>query len=523
MVVTSSEFLAAPAAATSAGPAPVAISGAGPVGLAVALGLARAGVRSVVVERKERLDPHSRATLILPRTLEILRQWAVLDPLLAAGNRVPHVRLREPGNNHQILHVNFTKLADETAAMFALAIPQDQTERILLEAVESTGLVDVRFSTEVLGFEHDSAGVRLRIRGGGAETTEAASYLVGADGAHSTVRAQLGVDLVGKTYPTQALLADVRIDANSDRTDEWPTILDHRGIVVGIRFGHRLWRIIEQVPDARLSGLERHDHIVDLAQQLFGPGSVEVIWDSTYHKHQRCAHRFRHGRILLAGDAGHLNSPAGGQGMNSGIQDAHNLVWKLTAALTDPAADADTLLESYSAERTSLIRRRVQPVTDLAERFQTARPHRRVALVRVLDALLGFGRSAGGLTRRFSMLEVSYRQSPLIHARRDRALGHRVPDVLTDDGERLHPRMASGAILSAGDPTVPQSLATELGLPLVDGDVAALTRFFGRDRYVALIRPDQIVGAIADPETPDRAQFTSALGRRVTEVAAPSA
>lgn len=226
-------------------------------------------MRSVVLERKERLDPHSRATLILPRTLEILRQWAVLDPLLAAGNRVPHVRLREPGNDHQILHVDFTKLADE--------------------------------------------------------------------------------------------------------------------------------------------------------------------------------------------------------------------------------------------------------------RFQTARPHRRVALVRALGALPGFGRSTGGLTRRFSMLEVPYRQSPLIHARRDRALGRRVPDVLTGDGERLHPRMASGAILSAGDPTAPQILAAELGLPLVDGDVAALTRFFGRDRYVALIRPDQIIGAIAERETPDRAQFISALGRRVTEAAAPSA
>jgi 2-polyprenyl-6-methoxyphenol hydroxylase-like FAD-dependent oxidoreductase len=496
------------AQATSGRCSPVAISGAGPVGLAVALGLARAGVRSVVFEKKTQLDVHSRATLILPRTLEIFRQWEVLDQLLASGNRVPHVRLREPGNDHEILHVNFTKLADETAAMFALPIPQDRTERILLDAVEATGLVDVRFATELLGFEHDATGVRLRTRTGDIETT---GYLVGADGAHSRVRGQLGVELTGKTYPSQALLADVRIDAELDRTDEWPTVLNHRGIIVGIRFGDRVWRIIEQAVDDHLSGPALHDHIVDVAQELFGPGSVEVLWSSVYHKHERCAPRFRHGRITLAGDAGHLNSPAGGQGMNSGIQDAHNLAWKLAAAVTNP--DADALLESYSEERTSLIRRRVQPVTDLAERFQTARPHRRVALVRTLDALFGLGQSAGAMTHRFSMLDVPYEQSRLLHGR-NKGLGHRVPDVLADDGERIYPKMPAGAILWAGDQTHPRALAADLGLPLVNGDVAALTRFFDRDHYVALIRPDHIIGAIADPTKPDHAQFAAALGRQ---------
>lgn len=158
--------LTGPADATSGSDAPVAISGAGPVGLAVALGLARAGVRSVVFESKSQLDSHSRATLILPRTLEICQQWGVLEALVATGNRVPHVRLREPDNDHQILHVNFTKLVDQTAAPFALAIPQDRTERILLDAVEATGLVDVRFGTKLLGFGQDNTGVRVRTRAG---------------------------------------------------------------------------------------------------------------------------------------------------------------------------------------------------------------------------------------------------------------------------------------------------------------------------------------------------------------------
>jgi 2-polyprenyl-6-methoxyphenol hydroxylase-like FAD-dependent oxidoreductase len=499
-----------------AGEVPVAIAGAGPVGLSTALGLARAGIRSVVLESKTELDPHSRATLILPRTLEIFRQWAVLDQLLASGNRVPHVRLREPEDDHQILHVNFTKLADQTACMFTLAIPQDRTERILLDAVQATGLVDVRFDTELVGFAQDSTGVRLCTQTGGTETIMTASYLVGADGAHSRVRGQLGVELAGKTYPTQAMLADVRIHPSLDRTDEWPTILDHRGIIVGIRFGDGVWRIIEQAVDERLSGLVLDDHIITLAQELFGTGPVEVLWRSIYHKHERCADGgFHYDRITLAGDAGHLNSPAGGQGMNSGVQDAHNLAWKLAAAVTHPAADATALLESYSQERTSLIGRRVQPATDLAERFQTARPHRRVALVHALDALFGFGhsQSAGILTHGLSMLDVVYEHSALLHGR-SKALGHRVPDVLADDGERIYPKIPAGGVLVAGPRAAAQVTADELGLPLVNADVAALTSFFHQDQFVALIRPDHIVGAVADPTDSCAEFFAAALGQQ---------
>jgi hypothetical protein len=127
--------------------------------------------------------------------------------------------------------------------------------------------------------------------------------------------------------------------------------------------------------------------------------------------------------------------------------------------------------------------------------------------------LFGFSHSAGTMTRRFSMLDVSYGQSRLLRGR-DKGLGHRVPDVIAEDGERIYPQLEASAILWAGNSANPRALAAELGLPLVNGDVAALTRFFGRDRYVALIRPDHIVGAVADPETPDRVQFTTALGRR---------
>jgi hypothetical protein len=170
------------------------------------------------------------------------------------------------------------------------------------------------------------------------------------------------------------------------------------------------------------------------------------------------------------------------------------------------------LLDSYSQERTTLIGHQVQPITDLAERFQTARPHRRVALVRALDTLFGFGQSAGTLTRKFSMLDVTYKHSQLLDGR-STGLGRRLPDALTEDGQRIYPKISGGALLCAGDQTHARSLAAELALPLLNGDVATLTRFFDRDRYLALIRPDHIVGAITDPTEPDYAQFARALGR----------
>ena len=126
-------------------PAPVLIVGAGPTGLALALGLARSGVRCIVLEQKAQLDPHSRATVILPRTLEILAQWGVIDRFVEAGNRVSHIRLRRAPKGEQIVHFDLTDLTNDTSTPFAIALPQDKTERLLLEAVAATDLVDVRF------------------------------------------------------------------------------------------------------------------------------------------------------------------------------------------------------------------------------------------------------------------------------------------------------------------------------------------------------------------------------------------
>ena len=476
-------------------PYSILIVGAGPTGLSLALGLARSGVKSTVLEQKGQLDPHSRATVILPRTLEIFAQWGVLDRFVEAGNRVAHVRLRRAPKGEQIVHFDFTDLTNDTATPFAIALPQDRTERLLLDAVTATGLVDIRFDTKVLGFEQAACGIKLRAQSPEGEHELGGDFLVGADGAHSVVRERLGLELEGKTYPTRALLADLRVPPEVDQTEFWPALVDE-GLVVGIRFGDGIFRIVADAVDLSIDDQTIDEHVDRLARRLFGVPARETIWRRVYHKHQRCAPRFRVGRALLAGDAAHLNSPAGGQGMNSGIQDAHNLAWKLARAVTDPRVNIDALLNSYAEERWGYVDRVVQPTTEMMERFESAATFLRVALVWIGDKLLGVGNSAPAVTRRVSMLDVVYGRSALLDS--GSPVGSRVPDVIGGDGRRLLGDQWSAVVLHSGCEDAARRLAGELELPIIDGDMADLAKFFCHDRYVALIRPDRIVGWVSD-------------------------
>ncbi|MGI8772381.1 MAG: FAD-dependent monooxygenase [Acidobacteriaceae bacterium] len=493
-------------------PSAVLIVGAGPTGLSLALGLARSGVGSIVLERKPQLDAHSRATLILPRTLEIFSQWGVLDRFLTEGNRVPHIRLRLAPEGKQIVHFDFTYLTNDTPTPFALALPQNKTERLLLEAVTATGMVDVRFETEVLGFEEDSSGIRLRVRSPEGERDIRGGFLVGADGAHSIVRETLGLELEGKTYPTRALLADVRVRPDKDQTEFWPALLDE-GLVVGIRFGAGIFRVVADAVDESVDEQTIDAHVDQLVQRLFGAPATETIWRATYHKHERCAPRFRVGRVLLAGDAAHLNSPAGGQGMNSSIQDAHNLAWKLALAATEDEADIDALLDSYAEERRGYVKHQVQPTTNLMERFESAPTFLRERLVWWGDKLFDVGGSAHAITRRVSMLDVTYDRSALLKPDKS-PIGSRVPDVIGGNGLRSLGDQWSAVVLHAGCEAAARELASALKIPMLEGDVAELVKFFGRDCFVTLIRPDRIVGWLGDAGTVDIEACAAALGIR---------
>lgn len=416
---------------------PVVIAGAGPVGLALACGLSEHGVASVVLERKPEPSPHSRAPGVLPRTLEVLRAWGLADRFLAEGTLVTHPAFWAPGAREPSVTIDLSPLADLTAAPGLLIIPQNRTEALLREHVRARGMADVRFGHEVSGFVEHEDGVSVSVASSSGPYQLGGQFLVGCDGAHSTVRRALGWPLEGKTYPTRLMLADIRLpDARNDVP--WPrAALVGNVIHAALRLEPDLWRVLgtieRHVSDDEATAPASVGYRVEL---LFGTGPFELAWAEVFRIHCRTSPHFRRGRILLAGDAAHINSPAGGQGMNSGIQDAHNLAWKLARALDGGAREA--LLASYEEERRPVILGNVDRYTDLLTRSVLLAPPllRRAALVAARSAL-GQPLLLRRLLRRAAMLDTRYASS--LVSGRGAHLGARAPDgeLSRADGGRL--------------------------------------------------------------------------------------
>lgn len=414
----------------SATKAPVLIVGAGPVGLALALGLAHHGVRSIVVERKSTTSAQSKAPAIHIRTREIFRQWGVEEPMLAEGVLREHLTMHNatPGQR-PFVSLDFSELADETDRPGILFLEQGATERILLKAVRATGMSDVRFDTEVVGLEVDESSASVTVQSGAVRTKLRADYVVGCDGARSFIRQALGLGFEGITYSVRPMLADVLVTDQRDRLP-WPRLyngVDGMTTTVRLRPGH--WRIIRLEStaierDEAVSSTEMQERLAE----VLGEGPAEVIWASRFRIHLRHAARFRVGRVMLAGDAAHVHSPAGGLGMNTGIQDAHNLAWKLAYALA--GGDAERLLASYDTERRAVAVESVSRYADFLTRafLLAPRPIRRLAIA-LLPLLFKIPRARRNALRRATMIGLNYPPSPLLQAEDHRA-GWRLPNVM---------------------------------------------------------------------------------------------
>jgi 2-polyprenyl-6-methoxyphenol hydroxylase-like FAD-dependent oxidoreductase len=463
--------------------APVLIVGGGPVGLALALGLARQGVRSILFETKSQIDPHSRALGILPRTLEIFRSWGIYDRFVSEGEFFSKIRVWIARRPAPAFEADLSVLKKITAAHGILIIPQNRTETLLLELVKAADHTEVLLGHSVTRLQQDEEGVWIDVQTTSGEIKSyRGRYLVGCDGAHSTVRQELGWELEGKTYPTRILLADIRIQ---DERDQLPYPLlapGVSGVLAGLRYQPQHWRMIatlnrEEEEQAALEPASIHGRVV----QLFGEGSHEQLWSSVFHIHCRTSPHFRQGRVMLAGDAAHINSPAGGQGMNSGIHDAHNLAWKLARVLA--GADAESLLASFETERRGTILKSVDRYTDLLTRYGIGAPE----FVRnITSTLVSFLPRVGLISLvapKMGMLDACYSQSTIVSGH-GRWVGRRAPD-----GELIAPDESRIRLLDLAGPNPVLLLFDEGRLPGWDPD--RIKQHFGNinDLKVVLVIP----------------------------------
>jgi 2-polyprenyl-6-methoxyphenol hydroxylase-like FAD-dependent oxidoreductase len=394
----------------------VLIIGAGPTGLVLALWLSKFGAKVRIIDKTATPGTTSRALAVQARTLELYRQLDLAAAVVEHGHKVPAVNLWVEGK--QATRLPFETIGEDlTPYAFLEIFPQDQHERLLIERLEQFG-VSVERRTELESFvdEGDRITARLRAPDGREEACEA-SYIAGCDGARSIVRETLGTGFPGGTYRQIFYVADIEaagpaingeLHVDLDEADflaVFPLADDGRARLIGTvrdeRADHADSLKFEDVSNRAIRHLQLH--------------VKKVNWFSTYHVHHRVTDHFRKGRAFLLGDAAHIHSPAGGQGMNTGIGDAINLAWKLAAVLAGGASDG--LLDTYEAERIEFARRLVA-TTDRVFSFVTAEG--RIAdIIRTRIAPVVFPRIVAlepvraFIFRTVSQITLNYRGLPL--------------------------------------------------------------------------------------------------------------
>ena len=423
--------------------ADILVAGAGPAGLTLALQAHDHGAVVRVIDRRPEAVRPSRALILHPRTLEVLRPLGVTQALLARADIAPRADLRL---GPRAIRVTLAGLAlPDTAFPHLSLIRQMDVERVLAQVLADRG-VRVERGTELAGVRDGPEGVRATLRSPARTEEILSGFVAGCDGPASTVRAQAGIGWPGHQYPVEVILADAELDG--DLADDAACVVAGRqGLLFLFRLGEQAsWRLLATrpagsdplppgqfgppVPAAELQALMDE---AGLGAQLTG-----LAWSSRIGLQHRVADQFRHGRLFLAGDAAHAYSPATGQGMNAAIQDAANLGWKLAFAAARPGSGP--LLDSYDAERRP-VARQVLAMTHLAFWAEAStgpvasafRGRLAPLAAPVVPALIGHRRVVAEGIRLLSHLRVSYRDSPLsVEGTPRRHAGPRAGDRLPD-------------------------------------------------------------------------------------------
>ena len=493
---------------------PVLIVGAGPTGLVLALSLAKAGVTPRIIDKNSGPGQASRAMAVQARTLEFYRQFGFADEVVRRGIPIESLHLRAHGRDAaevQILDFG----AGLSPYPFILSFPQDDHERLLVEQLRGEG-VEVEWDTEMTAMHEEGEQVQATLRKtDGTEEDCAAAYLCGCDGARSTVRHDLGLGFAGGTYDKTYFVADVQATGEAAGGNSFNLCLGASDVLLVLPVRSTgMNRLIGVLPE-ELTGRQdvTFEDIRPLVEKEADIQVQQVNWFSTYRAHHRVADHFRAGRAFVSGDAGHIHSPVGGQGMNTGIGDAVNLAWKL-AAVVQGRADA-SLLDTYEPERIAFARSLVATTDKVFQAMTGSGAARQILRETLLPHLapfvLGFPHLRTDAFRLVSQTRIHYGDSALSEGQAGGVHGgDRLPWVPQGDGSdnfaplqsldwQVHVYGAAGQALS--------DTVQRAGLALREFAWSPHAEKAGLKRdALYLVRPDGYV-ALADA-----AQDTGALG-----------
>ncbi|MFE7583366.1 FAD-dependent monooxygenase [Streptomyces gardneri] len=448
----------------------VLVVGAGPTGMLLAGDIAAAGLRVTLVERRPPgISNMTRAFGVHARTLEQLDARGLADELVATGTPVTELRL------FRRLSLDLGRLRSRFP--YLLITPQYEVERLLERRAEAEG-VDFRYGTELRGLSQDAQHAVAELTGpDGTPTTLRARYLVGTDGVRSAVRSALGLPFPGASVIRSIVLADVRL---AEKPDGLLTVNGTGDAFAFVApFGDGWYRVMgwdrtRQVPDSEPVDL---DEVRAIARRALGSdyGMHDARWISRFHSDERQVPAYRAGRVFLAGDAAHVHSPAGGQGMNTGLQDAANLSWKLVAVLRGDAPEPEALLDSYHSERHpvgAMVLRSSGAIVRLAMAHSSLQRAVRTLAARVLGAVPAASAKAMGM---ISGLAVSYGRNT-----------RRVPDLKLREG-RLYELLREGEfVLIAPEGARPDPAPA----PTAPARLVRATWTDPTERSALLVRPD---------------------------------
>ena len=509
-------------------PEPVLIVGAGPTGLTAALELARFGIPVRLIEKRREPADTSRAIGVQARTLELLAQRGLADDLIEVGNKAEGGT--SYGGGKQIFHLDLTRIPSRYN--FILIVSQVETERVLRAAIERQG-VRIEWGVELVGIAQAalSPATRpvqavLRHADGRLETTDAA-YLISAEGAHSLVRTTLDLGFEGHTFVEEYALGDLQIDGDLTESDMHIFGSDH-GFMAIFPLGGRHFRLI--VSNAPGDPKRGTPPTLDELQSTYDQRSHipakfrDLTWSSWFRINSRIVEHLQHGRFWLGGDSAHIHSPAGAQGMNTGIQDMINLCWKLAFVMKGQASPS--LLATYEQDRMPVMRDVLSNTEHLTHMIGSENP-----VVRGLFNHLGPWIGNAGVVQEhaaagMSQIAIDYRVSPLskqwatgagLHS------GDRMPDlavqVLGDDGKvgndaSIHPHLdpsrfvllivqaeEPAALRAAVAPWADLITSVEIDPPTDPKLAIPFQQAFGLNSGAFLVRPDGYLGlAVTGPQ-----------------------